>query len=99
MEVMQVKPEHDAVGATKQRAEATASAEPSDVVDLELRPDTVLSVLEADQLVAAKEHPRFGQKQLSQGVRVLLWGLRLYVIVMMALVAIQVVHAVLGDGH
>ncbi len=94
-----MKPERDALGATARRAEATAPAEPRDAVDLELRPDAVLSVLESDQLVAAKEHPRFGQRQLSQGVRVLLWGLRFYVIAMMALVAIQVVHAVQGGGH
>lgn len=94
-----MKPEHDAPGATIQRAEATAPAEPSDVAHLDLRRDTVLSVLEADQLVAAKERPRFGQRQLSGGVRVLLWGLRFYVIVMMALVAIQVAHAVQGATH
>ncbi len=94
-----MKPEHDALGATTRPGEATAPAESSDVAHLELRPDTVLSVLEADQLVAAKERPRFGQRQLSQGIRVLLWGLRFYVIVMMALVAIQVVHAVQGGGH
>jgi hypothetical protein len=94
-----MKPEHDPLSATIRRAEVTAPAGPSDVVDLELRPDTVLSVLEADQLVVAKEHPRFGQRQLSQGVRLLLWGLRLYVIAMMALVAIQVVNAVRGGGH
>ncbi len=70
-----MEPEHDAPGANIQRAETTAPAEPSDIVNLDLRPDTVLSVLEADQLVAAKERPRFGQRQLSGGVRVLLWGL------------------------
>jgi len=59
----------------------------------------VRSVLEADQLVAAKEHTSFGQRQMSRGLRVLLWGLRLYVVVMMILVAIQVVQAIQGGGH
>ncbi len=94
-----MKPERDAPGVTVRRVEATAPAEPSDAVDLELRPDAVLSVLEADQLVTAKEHARFGQSQLSKGTRVFLWGLRIYVLAMMALVAIQVVHAVQGGGH
>jgi hypothetical protein len=58
----------------------------------------VLSVLEEDQLVAAKERIRFGQRRLSRGVRALLWGLRFYVLAMMILVAIQVANAVHG-GH
>lgn len=94
-----MKPERNPLGATIRPAEALAPAEASNGVDVELRPDTVLSVLEADQLVAAKDHPRFGQRQLSQGVRLLLWGLRFYVIAMMILVAIQVVNAVRGSGH
>ena len=93
-----MKPEHDAPGATARRAEAAAPREGPEAADLEHRPEAVLSVLEADQLVAAKEHARFGRRELSGGVRVLLWGLRLYVIVMMALVVIQVLHAVQG-GH
>lgn len=69
-----------------------------DAVDLERRPEAVLSVLEADQLVAAKEHARLGRARLSRGARVLLAGLRLYVIAMMIIVAVQVVNAVHG-GH
>lgn len=69
-----------------------------DTVDLERRPEAVLSVLEADQLVAAKERARFGRARLSSGARLLLAGLRLYVIAMMIVVAVQVFNAVHG-GH
>ena len=67
-----------------------------DAVDLEHRPETVLKVLEADQLVAAKERAHFGRKKLSGGVQALLWGLRLYVVFMMVLVAVQVINAIHG---
>ena len=93
-----MKSEHDAPSATLRRAEVTASSERPGAVDLEHRPEVVLSVLEADQLVAAKERHRFGRMQLSPGVRALLWGLRFYVIAMIALVLVQVVHAV-QQGH
>jgi hypothetical protein len=58
------------------------------------RPEVVLSVLEPDQLVAAKERTRFGPKRLSAGVRAQLWGLRIYVIIMMIIVAVSVVEAI-----
>ena len=58
------------------------------------RPEVVLSVLEPDQLVAEKERTRFGPKQLSAGVRAQLWGLRIYVIIMMIIVAVSVVQAI-----
>jgi hypothetical protein len=58
------------------------------------RPETVLSVLEEDQLVKAKERIHWGRSELSTGVRVLLWGLRLYVIFMLVTVAIHVVNTV-----
>lgn len=61
-----------------------------------IRADEVLSVLEADQLVAAKERAHFGRARLSVGARVLLWGLRFYVVVMMLMVAVQVLNAVHG---
>jgi hypothetical protein len=44
--------------------------------------------------VAAKERMRFGPRQLSRGVRAMLWGLRVYVVIMMVLVLISVLRAV-----
>ena len=60
------------------------------------RPEVVLSVLETDQLVAEKEKHRFGPKHLSAGVRAQLWGLRIYVILMMIIVAVSVIQAIRG---
>jgi hypothetical protein len=57
-------------------------------------PGVVLSLLEADQVVAAKRQSRFGPRKLSVGIRILLWGLRIYVVVMLVLVAISVFRAV-----
>jgi hypothetical protein len=56
-------------------------------------PRVVLSLLEADQVVAAKSHTHFGQRGLSLGVRVLLWALRAYVVLMMVIVVISVIRA------
>lgn len=59
-------------------------------------PRAVLSVLEADQIVAAKQSTRFGRRQLSRGARILLWGMRVYVVIMFVLVvifAIQIIHS------
>lgn len=57
-------------------------------------PRVVLSLLEADQVVAAKRQSRFGRRNLSLGVRVLLWGLRIYVVVMLLLVLVSVIRAI-----
>jgi hypothetical protein len=54
----------------------------------------VLSLLEADQVVAAKEQMHFGRQKMSRGVRILLWGLRIYVVVMMIIVLISVLRAI-----
>jgi hypothetical protein len=62
--------------------------------DLEKRPEIVLSVLEPDQLVMAKERTRFGLRHLTVGIRAQLWGLRIYVIVMMIIVAVSVYRAI-----
>jgi hypothetical protein len=67
---------------------ASATVKP----DLE-DPRVVLSLLEADQVVAAKQKTRFGRRELSLGVRVLLWGMRIYVVVMLVLVVISVFRA------
>lgn len=56
-------------------------------------PHVVLSLLEADQVVAAKRQSRFGRRQLSPGVRILLWGLRGYVVIMLIIVLIAVIRA------
>lgn len=61
-------------------------------------PHVVLSLLEADQVVAAKQQTRFGRRQLSLGVRLMLWGLRVYVILMLAIVVVSVVRALHGGG-
>jgi hypothetical protein len=53
----------------------------------------ILSVLESDQLVAAKRRTHFGPRKLSFGVRALLWSLRVYVVVMMVLALISVLRA------
>lgn len=57
-------------------------------------PRVVLSLLEADQVVAAKERMRFGRQELSRGVRAMLWGLRVYVVVMLVIVFISVIRAI-----
>jgi hypothetical protein len=55
-------------------------------------PRAVLSMLEADQVVAAKR-THFGRQKLSFGTRILLWCLRVYVVVMLLIVAISVLRA------
>jgi hypothetical protein len=59
-------------------------------------PEAALSVLEADQLVAAKQRTRFGRRRLSLSVRMTLWGLRIYVIVMLLIVLLSVLRALHG---
>ena len=59
-------------------------------------PKVVLSLLEADQVVAAKQQTRFGRRQLSFRVRLMLWGLRVYVVVMFVIVAVSVFRALHG---
>jgi hypothetical protein len=56
-------------------------------------PRLVLALLEADQVVAAKRRTHFGQRNLSFGVRVLLWGLRAYVVMMLVIVVISALRA------
>lgn len=57
-------------------------------------PRVVLSLLEADQVVAAKRQTHFGQRNLSFGVRVSLWALRVYVVAMLVIVVISVLRAI-----
>lgn len=78
---------------SKPRTDGARSAHP-DLKD----PRLVLSLLEADQVVAAKSQSRFGRRSLSFGARATLWGLRIYVLFMMIIVVISVVQAIHG-GH
>jgi hypothetical protein len=84
-------------GLHPNRRDPASSAEPGEVVDAspaDLKdPRVVLSLLEADQVVAAKSQTHFGHRDLSLGVRLLLWGLRVYVVVMLVIVIISVFHA------
>jgi hypothetical protein len=57
-------------------------------------PRVVLSLLESDQVVAAKRRSHFGRRQLSLGMRLLLWSLRVYVVIMLALALLSVLRAV-----
>jgi hypothetical protein len=67
---------------------------PASIVSPDLKdPRVALSFLEADQLVAAKQRTHFGRRNLSLGVRVLLWGLRIYVVVMLVLVVVSALRA------
>lgn len=59
-------------------------------------PHFVLSLLEADQVVAAKQGSRFGRKKLSLKMRMILWGLRIYLVIMLVIVAISIVRALHG---
>jgi len=71
---------------------AAAHVEHPDLQD----PNVVLSLLEADQVVATKTRTRFGKRNLSVGARFLLWGLRVYVFVMLVIVLISVIRALHG---
>lgn len=71
---------------------ASSRTEKPDLQD----PAAVLSVLEADQVVAAKRQMRFGRRKLSLGTRLLFWGLRVYVVVMLVIVLLSVLHALHG---
>jgi hypothetical protein len=77
------------VKPTEHHVNATGVAAKPDLKD----PRVVLSLLEADQVVAAKQQTRYGRKVLSPGAKLMLWGLRVYVVVMLVLVVISVVRA------
>ncbi len=75
------------------RTEGTPRSDPR-ALDRTDRPEAILSVLEEDQLVKTKERIHWGRIRLSPGVRVLLWGLRVYVILMLVTVFIHVLRTV-----
>ena len=80
------------------RTEGTPPPNPSPL-DYTEKTEAILSVLEEDQLVKAKERIHWGRIRLSPGVRVLLWGLRLYVILMLVTVVIHVLRTVQLSGR
>lgn len=88
MESEHAHPDEDRAEFELERA--AASVEHPDLAD----PRVVLSLLESDQVVAAKRRTHFGPRKLSFGVRVLLWSLRVYVVVMLLLALISVLRAV-----
>lgn len=99
--------DHNAAGAWVRQQSDTAAAklaagehavEPGAANSAEPRledPRVVLSLLEADQVVAAKRQTHFGPRKFSLGLRALLWGLRIYVILMLVLVLISIFRVML----
>jgi hypothetical protein len=80
-------------GASEDRRALSAAEVDSEQLTLQ-DPRAVLSLLEADQVVAAKRRTHFGRQQLSVKTRVLLWCLRIYVVAMLVVVAISVLQAI-----
>ena len=78
---------HVSAGALEDRPDKTSRPDLKD-------PRVVLSLLEADQVVAAKQRSHFGRRHFSLGVRIMLWGLRIYVLVMVILVLISAIRAI-----
>ncbi|HEV2357656.1 MAG TPA: hypothetical protein VGZ23_08630 [bacterium] len=97
-EVMRMDAGHGAPGAGHARTALKAPVSTTDPADVEPRREEVLSVLEPDQLFAAKQHARLGPARLSRGTRVLMWGLRVYVIAMLVIVVVAVMQTLHG-GH
>ncbi len=54
----------------------------------------VRAVLEEDQLYAFKQKTHFGRRKISPGLNIILWALRLYVIIMMAMVVVQIIRTI-----
>ncbi|HUJ30567.1 MAG TPA: hypothetical protein VLY23_04760 [Candidatus Acidoferrum sp.] len=84
-------PKSKDVGANPEQPPLDAAAVNTSRPDLR-DPRVVLSLLEADQVVAAKKQTHFGKRELSVGIRALLWGLRIYVVVMLIIVLISVLR-------
>jgi hypothetical protein len=85
-----LNPNHTVTGESEHDLEsAAASAAEPNLKD----PRVVLSLLEADQVVAAKRLTHFGPRKFSFGLKVLLWGLRIYVVLMLVIVLVSVLQA------
>lgn len=54
----------------------------------------VHEVLEPDQLSTAKKAQKVGRRHLSTGTVIVLWALRLYVVLMMVIIAYQIWTAI-----
>ncbi|MGA2615862.1 MAG: hypothetical protein ABSG38_20675 [Spirochaetia bacterium] len=67
--------------------------------DLDMKSETVLSLLEEDQLFAARQRAQLGRAKLTRGTRVLMWCLRGYVILMLIVVVVAIVNATHGGGQ
>lgn len=74
--------------------EVQVAAEARNREDLQVHPDLVLTLLEPDQVVVAKQRTRFGARRLTPKHKTILWGLRVYVVVMLVIVLISVIRAV-----
>ena len=61
--------------------------------ELVAKPELVRTLLEEDQLVEFKKRNRFPRRKLSVKLRILLWLLRIYVVVMLLIVALQIYRA------
>jgi hypothetical protein len=81
--------------AVRDRDQVEAAGVNAAKPDLE-DPRVVLALLEADQVVAAKRQTHFGRRNFSFGTRILLWGLRVYVVVMLVIVFISAFRAIRG---
>lgn len=73
-----------------------AVAIPGRADDLREHPDLVLTLLEDDQLVSAKQATTFGRMEITPGMNAVLWALRVYVVLMLVIVVVQVVRALGG---
>jgi hypothetical protein len=71
-----------------------AAAEARKREDLQAHPEVVLTLLEPDQVVVAKQRTHFGPRRLTRRHKVLLWGLRIYVVAMLIIVLVSVIRAV-----
>jgi hypothetical protein len=78
----------------ERRDEAQAAPGARKREDLQAHPEVVLTLLEPDQVVVAKQRTHFGKRQLTSRHKALLWGLRIYVVVMLIIVLVSVLRAV-----
>jgi hypothetical protein len=91
----ELQPEHAQSDGDVAGLEVKRSVNSANGPDLD-DPRVVLSLLESDQVVAAKRRSHFGRRRLSLGMRLLLWSLRVYVVIMLALALLSVLRAVHG---
>jgi hypothetical protein len=89
-----MKSESETQKPDEHRKEVQVAAEARKREDLQVHPDIVLTLLEPDQVVVAKQRTRFGPRLLTPKHKAILWGLRIYVVVMLVIVLISVIRAV-----